>query len=66
MKKASKRIAIIDNNGRVLKVIRRVMKSLHGFGSCVYNGKLYPVYWNWRICDDSQTSGFIKLPLFED
>tara|TARA_R110002020_G_scaffold34910_2_gene105876 strand:- start:159 stop:365 length:207 start_codon:yes stop_codon:yes gene_type:complete len=58
---AKQKIAVIDNNGCVLKTIMRVPYSHAGYDSYKYNGALYPAYWNSAICNPIGCAGFIKV-----
>ena len=47
--KVSEKIAVLNTNGRILKHIKRVPYSIHGFDSYMYKGVLMPGYWNGTI-----------------
>ena len=49
MKKTKEKIAVIDDNGRVLKYINRVPHSHNGFDLYMFKGELTPGYWNGSI-----------------
>jgi hypothetical protein len=50
MKPAKHKIAVIDKNENLLKVIHRTPISHGGMDSYVYKGELFKGYYNGRIC----------------
>jgi hypothetical protein len=58
--KAPHKVALIDSNGTVLGVRELKPISAHGFDSYRYKNRLYPGYWNGRICTQS-VQAFIKV-----
>lgn len=58
--KAKDKVAVIDRNGVIIRVISRVPYSNNGFDSYKYKGVIYPGYWNGAICVDS-IQAFIRV-----
>ena len=58
---AKHRVAVIDRNGRVLRVIKRKPYSSNGFDSYMYQGGIMPGYWNGAICNEQDCQAFIKV-----
>ena len=54
------KVAVIDRNANVIKIITRKPRSIAVFDSYIYQGELVPGYWNDYICNKTNTSAYIK------